>query len=305
MLSNGTTANELIAYRIIFLLYAALGTVKLFLVLALSPSVELPRPEVEYQEVIELDGEELLSPSHSSRSSEEATHRAPLRPKMMGPGKSPLSWSESIAERIYSLLPQISSQSLLILLRLILLFSLDSFASGMASPSWLTYFFTTYHSVDPGALGTLFFTTNILATLSNFVALPLARRLGPLKTMAFTHLPSAMLLALIPFPSQGARGTLLSMALLSMRACTQSMDQAPRQAFLAAVMRPEERTAILGIINIVKTLAQAGGIGTSGILAAQRLWRVMLGSAGLLKVAYDLLILWTFLHMPSREDEVP
>jgi hypothetical protein len=66
-------------------------------------------------------------------------------------------------------------------------------------------------------------------------------------------------------------------------------------------MRPEERTAILGIVNIVKTIAQSGGIGTSGILAAARSWRIMLGSAGLMKVSYDLLILWTFLHMPDRE----
>jgi MFS family permease len=173
----------------------------------------------------------------------------------------------------------------------------------MASPSWLTYFFTTYHDVNPGSLGTLFFVTNILATISNLVALPLARRLGPLKTMTFTHLPSAIFLGLTALPRSGNPGTFISMVLLSLRACTQSMDQAPRQAFLAAVMRPEERTAMLGIVNIQKTIAQAGGIGTSGILAAQESWRIMLGGAGLMKVFYDLLILWTFLHMPDREDE--
>jgi sugar phosphate permease len=180
---------------------------------------------------------------------------------------------------------------------------MDSFASGLASPSWLTYFFTTYHHIAAGPLGTLFFTTNILATLSNFAALPLARKLGPLKTMTFTHLPSAIFLGLIPLPQAGGAGTWIAMAFLSLRACTQSMDQAPRQAFLAAAVKNEERTAILGVVNIVKTLAQAGGIGSSGVLAGKKLWVVMLGGAGLMKATYDLLILWTFLGVRDREDE--
>ena len=93
------------------------------------------------------------------------------------------------------------------------------------------------------------------------------------------------------------------MAFLSLRACTQSMDQAPRQAFLAAAVQPEERTAILGIVNIVKTLAQAGGIGTSGVLAGREWWVVMLAGAGLMKATYDLLILWTFLGAEDRDEE--
>lgn len=81
------------------------------------------------------------------------------------------------------------------------------------------------------------------------------------------------------------------------------MDQAPRQAFLAAAVRNEERTAILGVVNIVKTIAQAGGIGSSGVLAERKLWVVMLGSAGLMKATYDLLILWTFLGIRPREED--
>lgn len=81
------------------------------------------------------------------------------------------------------------------------------------------------------------------------------------------------------------------------------MDQAPRQAFLAAAVRNEERTAILGVVNIVKTVAQAGGIGSSGVLAGKRMWVVMLGGAGAMKAGYDLLILWTFLGMKEREED--
>ncbi|KAF1969710.1 major facilitator superfamily transporter [Bimuria novae-zelandiae CBS 107.79] len=285
VLTKNAAAAEVKAYRIIFILYAALGIIKLALVLLLSSRVELHDQNTEYQAVIELEDEELLSATSSPRHSTEE------RPQ------------NNIVGRLRALLPQVTRKSLVILFRLILLFALDSFASGMASPSWLTYFFTTVHDVEPATLGTLFFTTNVLATLSNFAALPLARRLGPLKTMTFTHLPSAIFLALIPIPKAGTPGTLMSMALLSLRACTQSMDQAPRQAFLAAVMKPEERTAILGVINIVKTIAQGGGIGSSGVLAAGKSWHIMLGGAGLMKATYDLLILWTFLGVPDREDE--
>lgn len=294
--------DELRAYRIVFVLYAVLGCVKLVLTLLLTRKVELERVEAVYHEVLELEEDLLSESSSSSRNSMEAASPRDAKRIPMQSSQSPLE-KPSILSRLRGLLPQISSRSLSILFRLIFLFALDSFASGLASPSWLTYFFTTYHHVEPGSLGTLFFTTNILATLSNFAALPLARRLGPLKTMTFTHLPSAVFLGLIPIPGAGGIGTWLAMGFLSLRACTQSMDQAPRQAFLAAAVKTEERTAILGVVNIVKTIAQAGGIGSSGVLAARKLWLVMLGGAGLMKAIYDLLILWTFLGVRDREDE--
>ncbi|PSN66488.1 major facilitator superfamily MFS1 [Corynespora cassiicola Philippines] len=286
--------NKEKAYRVVFMLYAAFGIIKLALTLILSRKVELEQEEVAYQEVFELEDEDLLSDTSSDhRNSGEDSPRA-SRPKMQ-PDPDVAPQKATLLSKIRGLLPNISPQSRRTLLRLIFLFFLDSSASGLASPSWLTYFFTTVHGMAPSALGTLFFTTNILATLSNFAALPLARRLGPLKTMTFTHLPSAIFLGMIPLPPANTAGTWIAMALLSLRACTQSMDQAPRQAFLAAAVRPEERTAILGVVNVIKTLAQAGGIGSAGFLAERKLWVVMLGGAGLMKATYDVLILWTFL----------
>ncbi|KAF2109624.1 major facilitator superfamily MFS1 [Lophiotrema nucula] len=306
VLQSSATWNEINAYRIIFVLYAALGIVKLVLILLLSRNVELERKEPTYHEVIEMEDDDILSDTSDDdgdsydgrKDSAQGPESKPKLPRAPPPAPTPMPLS-----RLQSILPDISSRSLSILFRLLLLFTLDSFASGMASPSWLTYFFTTYHHVTPSALGTLFFTTNVLATLSNFAALPMARRLGPLKTMAFTHLPSAIFLGLIPVPRAGGVGTWLSMAFLSLRACTQSMDQAPRQAFLAAAVRNEERTAVLGVVNIVKTLAQAGGIGTSGFFAERKLWTIMIGGAGLMKACYDLLILWTFLGVKDRDEE--
>ncbi|CAK7204109.1 hypothetical protein SEUCBS139899_006862 [Sporothrix eucalyptigena] len=277
------------AYRVIFIMYAAIGIVKCMLTLGLSSTVEAKpaRP----------------APS----SSAEPTERSGL---LSGEGASDTSLEltstskPSIWLRIRSLFPTISHESRSILFRLILLFALDSFASGMAAPSWITYFFITVHSLAPAILGTLFLVTNILASFSNLLALPLARRLGPLKTMAFTHLPSALFLALVPVPPASAQyGTPLAMAFLALRACTQSMDQAPRQAFLSAAVLPAERTAIMGVVNTVKTLMQAGGVGFSGVLAGRHQWLLLLSGAGALKASYDLLLLWNFSHMRARQEE--
>ncbi|KAK5661347.1 hypothetical protein OQA88_11243 [Cercophora sp. LCS_1] len=294
------------AYKAVFVTYAVLGMVKFLLVNLLSPAVEIDSLQTRYQQVplglqdqgriSDDSGDEEQPPrrsgSFSNRSSGSDAGRAARSPP-----------KATALRRFRSLLPHISAQSQSILWRLLLLFSLDSFASGIASPSWLTYFFTTVHSLEPSALGTLFLVTNLLATLSNLAALPLARRLGPLKTMVFTHLPSAFFLGMIPLPPATPLGTWLAMTSLALRACTQSMDQAPRQAFLAAAVLPAERTAVLGVVNVTKTLAQAGGIGSSGVLFGRKLWVVALGGAGAMKASYDLLMLWMFLGLVDREQE--
>ncbi|KAK3330719.1 major facilitator superfamily transporter [Apodospora peruviana] len=273
------------AQRAVFVVYAALGVAKLVLIYCLGQSVERETTRSEYQQV------EAIGLDEDDHDHHQLSNNSIPKPP-------------SLLQRLGGLVPYISPMSRSILYRLLLLFCLDSFASGMASPSWLTYFFTTVHSLTPAALGTLFLVANLLATLSNLVALPLARRLGPLKTMVYTHLPSAVFLSLVPVPPADAQGgTWLAMAFLALRACTQSMDQAPRQAFLAAAVLPVERTAVLGVVNITKTLAQAGGIGSSGFLAGKKLWVVALGGAGLLKAAYDLLMLWMFLGLKDREEE--
>lgn len=271
-------------YRVIFFMYAGVGVVKLLLTLALTSAVEAAPAE----STAEPGEQSSLLPGNRNSDLEESTPTAK-------PG---------VFRRIRSLFPVISPESRHILFRLILLFALDSFASGMAAPSWITYFFITVHSLAPAILGTLFLVTNILASFSNLMALPLARRLGPLKTMVFTHLPSALFLALVPVPPASTTfGTPLAMAFLALRACTQSMDQAPRQAFLSAAVLPAERTAVMGVVNTAKTLMQAGGVGFSGVLAGRHQWVLLLGGAGALKASYDLLLLWSFSHMRARQEE--
>jgi sugar phosphate permease len=116
--------------------------------------------------------------------------------------------------------------------------------------------------------------------------------------MVFTHLPSAVALALIPIPSSLP----FAMLFLILRSCTQSMDVAPRSAFLAAVVLPSERTAIMGTINVVKTSAQTLGPLITGVLASNKLFWVAFVMAGSLKATYDLGMLAVFANHKPREE---
>lgn len=108
--------------------------------------------------------------------------------------------------------------------------------------------------------------------------------------MVFTHMPSAVCLALVPVPNE----VHWSIVLIILRSCTQSMDIAPRSAFLAAILLPQERTAVMGLINVTKTVAQSLGPLITGVLAGSNLLWVAFVCAGSLKVCYDLGLLALF-----------
>ena len=162
----------------------------------------------------------------------------------------------------------------------------------------MTYFFNQKFHLSEGKLGTIFFVASVISSVSNLVAASLARRLGLIKTMVFTHVPASIALALIPVPDNVG----IAVALLAFRASTNSMDQAPRQAFLAAAVLPGERTAVMGISNVVKTLSQSIGPVVTGALAERSLFWVAFVTAGALKLFYDFLILAMFLGYKTIEE---
>ena len=276
------------AYRVIFGLYAFLGILKLGLSLMLSEKCE-PEPEQqERHDAVELgavEAEGLLS------DDDEADEAPKPKPK---PAPAPAAQQK----KKKSIWPQISSSSRAILVKLCLLFAVDSMASGLVPASWVTYFFTRKFALPEGKLGTLFFVTNIISAASNLVASSIAKRIGLIRAMVFTHLPSAIFLALIPLPS--AVG--LAMTFLILRSCSQSMDQAPRQAFLAAVVLPSERTAVMGVVNVVKTLSQSAGPVVTGWLAGINKFWIVFMLAGAMKASYDLGMLKMFMGHQTQED---
>ena len=244
---------------------------------------EPKKPEIHDQfELDDVEAEGLLS---DDEEADRASKRVPQPPRRGL--KKPSVW------------PRISPGSRSILLKLCLLFAIDSLASGLVPMSWITYFFTRKFSLPEGFLGTLFFVTNIVSSISNLVASSLAKRIGLIKTMVFTHLPSAIFLALIPLPSNVG----LAMTFLILRSCMAHMDQAPRQAFLAAAVLPNERTAVMGVVNVVKTLSQsAGPVATGWLAGIQKFWIAFLIAGGM-KASYDLTMLKMFVGYKFREEQ--
>ena len=273
------------AYRLIFWLYALLGLIKLTLSLLLSercePDTVKPPQRSASMELTDIEAEGLLSDDSDERPQPQPQRVKPL----------PLTRK--------SIWPTISPASRVILLKLCLLFAIDSLASGLVPLTWITYFFTRKFAISEGTLGSLFFTTNICSAISNLVASSIAKRIGLVKTMVFTHLPSSIFLSLIPLPSHVG----LAMTFLILRSTLQNMDQAPRQAFLAAAVLPSERTTTMGIVNIAKTLSQSAGPAITGWLAGMGKFWIAFIVAGAMKVSYDLTMLKMFTGYKSREEQ--
>ncbi|EAW12117.1 putative MFS transporter [Aspergillus clavatus NRRL 1] len=260
------------ACRIIFFGYAGVGAIKFFLSISLSAKVEAAKKE---------KGRASVSQEPEQQQETNSSETQPL-----------LGETTNVEiEQKKSFFSSIGDNDLILLvLRLFVLFGLDSFASGLASLSWMTYFFKRKFSLPEGELGSIFFTTSLISAASMLVASSIAKRIGNVKTMVFTHLPSAICLALIPVPA----ALPAALTFLVLRACSQNMDVAPRSAFLAAALPPEKRTAIMGAINVVKTCSQSFGPLITGILAKHDLFGASFTLAGILKAIYDIGMLMSF-----------
>jgi predicted MFS family arabinose efflux permease len=140
------------------------------------------------------------------------------------------------------------------------------------------------------APGLVFFGTNALAALSYLTAAQLARQLGLIRTMVYTHIPSNVLLIAMAFSPTFEVGVVLFLARMSMS----QMDVAPRQQFVVTVVAPSERTAAAGITNTARNLAQAGGPFVIGPVIALAAVGGPFILAGAIKIGYDLALLREF-----------
>jgi predicted MFS family arabinose efflux permease len=186
--------------------------------------------------------------------------------------------------------------------RLSALFALDSFGGGFVTQAFLAYWFTERWNTPPATLGVVFFAIGLLQAGSFQVAVRLARRIGLLNTMVFTHLPSNLLLALVPFaPSQA-----IAIALVFGRFALSQMDVPTRQAYVVAVVEPDERTAAASYTNTARYLVRPFAPLVSGPILA-----ISLGApfviAGALKTVYDagLYALFRHVRLPRSGDPPP
>lgn len=280
--------TELQAFRAVFCLYGAVGVVKGIVTSLLSSRCEADggadanaykpvgakqsRPTAATDETEE-DGDGDGGPAESDRDERPAPQ---AKPKVG--------------------FAQLSNKTRWTLLRLCALFAIDSLASGMVPYSLINFYMDRKFHMPKSTLGEIMSVVWVMSSIGNVFASAISKRIGLVKTMVFTHLPSAIFLALLPAPNV----VWLTVILLVARGLLASMDQAPRSAFLSKVVAAEERTAVMGIVNVVKTLSQSGGPTVTGILAGSDRFWIAFVVAGSMKASYDLGLLTFFLKVEKQ-----
>lgn len=246
-----TAMRPVSSYRMVVILYAALGVVLASLFARLSPAAE------------------------ATTLGERKAFRATLA------GLSGLDRSRQVVVKLSGL------------------FALDSFGGGFVVQSFAAYWFYLRFGVNPGTLGAIFFWANIFAGISALLASRLASRFGLIKTMVATHLPSNVLLVLVPLMPN----LRLAIMVLLLRFSISQMDVPTRQSYIMAVVSPEERSAAAGITGVARTIGAAiSPLFVGFMFARPSLINLPFFIAGTLKITYDLLLYKEFMAVQPPEE---
>jgi predicted MFS family arabinose efflux permease len=178
------------------------------------------------------------------------------------------------------------------------LFGMDSFGTGFLVQSLLALWLYQTFQVSVSTTAAILFWSGVCSAVSYLVAVPIAARIGLIKTMVFTHLPSNTFLMLIPF----APNLATAIGLLLARSALSQMDVPTRASYVMAVVTPEERPAAASITSVPKTFAWAAGSMISGYLLTVSTfgWPLLVGGA--VKAAYDILLLIRFQKVRPPEE---
>mmetsp|Transcript_30370 Transcript_30370/g.66357 ORF Transcript_30370/g.66357 Transcript_30370/m.66357 type:complete len:501 (-) Transcript_30370:244-1746(-) len=266
----GVDTSETLAYRLVFLLYGVVGATMTLLYSCLSPLAE-PK------------------------------ERAPTKdPSVDDP--SPGSWFKSFGLR--------RRESRYIVARCAALFTLDAFAGGLCMQTWMAYWFFERWGFDSTRIGALLMLANMVAGGSGIAASYFVRRFGAMLTMIASHLPSNILLMLVPAMPTGFTAS----AMLVARHCISQMDVPARQAYVATSVASDERSAAGGITNVVRSLGMSAAPLLLGSLTTAPRGSLWFSSpwviAGTIKIVYDISLYALYLldrGMTSRvaDEEVP
>jgi MFS family permease len=192
------------------------------------------------------------------------------------------------------------SDSKRVITRLALLFGLDSIGGGFLNSALISYWFFRQYGTSEADLALLFFAARVLNAASHVGAAWLARRIGLLNTMVWTHLPSSLFLIAAPASPTGA----IAAALFLAREALVEMDVPTRQSYVMAVVRPDERTFASGVTNVTRNVAWAVGPSFAGFVMQHVALAGPLIIGGALKIGYDLLLYRAFRHVRPPEEAV-
>ena len=287
---SGLSGWELVsAYHAIFWLYIVMGSMNIILALSMSNRCEIteaPQSGEAAQGLLDESREGTQAANEDENGNDRISTSKPPSEPIMPPRKSRLA--------------QISAETRSVMYKLWFLLSVDSLADGMVSYALTFYYLDRKFHVSKSTLGDIVSISYFLSSCSTVFASPLARRLGLINTMVFTHIPSSAAVLLFPLPQTVP----LTVALFLIRTGLNNMDQAPRAAFIAAVVKPEERTAVMGITGTLRTLASAIGPSITGLLAGNDRFWIAFVVAGALRLIYDFGLWAMFVNVKLYTHEV-
>lgn len=267
----GWTLRE--AYHAIFWVYAIMGVVNVVFVLLLTNDCEADGGmEKQYSQVAQADSNQ-PGDSFEMTDGPERADIAAQAPRVASGG----SW-------ISRWMGNISAPTLKVVWKLWVLLAIDSLADGMTPYSLTTYYMDIKFHPSKASLGDAVSISYFLQAVGGMFAGPLARKIGLVNTMVFTHIPSSAAVLLFPWPS----AFWMTVALLFLRSGLNNMDQAPRTALIAAIVRPDERTAVMGITSMLRTLAATAGPMVTGFLAGSDRFWVAFVAGGAFRLTYDI-----------------
>lgn len=315
------------SYRQILHLYAAFGAVKMCIYAALSPAVETEEWRQQHGVALAAAAPVVSSPAADTCAKDASAHDSavthnssaggtsggndeeesvpimsesnnaataagadPSHSSSEAPARLNLSLTERIRHYVNTHMGLRSDASRRIVAKLSALFAVDAFAGGFVMQSVLVRWFAVRWGLQAAQLGTLLMAANVAGGISSIGAGKLVSKIGAVNTMVWTHLPSNILLGLVPLmPSASS-----AVACLLLRFCLSQMDVPARQAYVASVVAPDERSAASGITNVVRSL----GVGLSplalayfsaeGVDPASSWYAAPFWVAAGLKCAYDL-----------------
>ncbi|KAF1840525.1 major facilitator superfamily MFS_1 [Cucurbitaria berberidis CBS 394.84] len=275
------SGNVTKAYHALFWGYAAFGVIGSILCLGLSDRCEAAgEKHMEMKERGRSSGdgeeEEVLLESMTPSTTDSFDHN-----RVRSTGQEDIRIKPQKKPGYFS---QISKQTRSIMYKLWILLAIDSLADGMTPYSLMNYYVDQKFHLSKSTLGDITSASQFLCAVSAVFAGPLAKRIGLINTMVFTHLPSSIASAFIPLPNSVG----WTVGLLLFRASLNSMDQAPRAAFIAAVVKPEERTGVMGITSMLRTLSMSVGPSITGLLSGNGTFWVAFVATSFCRITYDL-----------------
>lgn len=278
------------SYRAVFIIYSGLGAAKMLLNCFLSEKTELGTEHDHHHHHQDTSNsnretEPLLNSNTNANTDSNANSNNDTNTDSNATNTNSTAGTKSNS---------LSKDTKRVMIRLCTLFALDSLGGGFMPRSWLVVYLSQKFGISEQTLGSIIFTTTMVGSVSVLASSAMYKRAGPVYAMVLTHFPAALFNILIPMPTN----LVPSLIFLLGREATTLMDVVPRQVFLASVVRSEDRTKVMGIVNVVKTLSRSVGPTFTGHLAEVGHLGLAFIIAGCLETSHDagLLLMFRNVH---------